>query len=341
MGYYFAMCKSDLNDFFSSTGSTNGLIDVAIGVTIKTFSCRIVKEHENTISSTVTLEIDQNIDKETSCRILILIPKYYPIGDKIKVHLVNYMDEAYIESDYNNYRKNKVKHRYYFALDKEQQKKFIKWTGNVDERKNHIIMMNWANADRDLFTVTHIKDDHLKDYNVYYIMINSEQFHTSKDFCGGYPKQVYKSFVDEEFDTINFFTTIDAVYSYINELKHNDIEMPWSRSCVNVKQAFGTSIENKSLKSLKSLYPHTDHWLDRYVNECPVYPPINTYVKYNENEVKFAYDLYKEKTMTIKDIKINGPATIIFWADNTKTIVKCQHGEQNDPEKGVIMEKTQ
>lgn len=32
----------------------------------------------------------------------------------------------------------------------------------------------------------------------------------------------------------------------------------------------------------------------------------------------------------------NGPATIVFWKDGTKTVVKC-HDEDYDPEKGLAM----
>ena len=38
----------------------------------------------------------------------------------------------------------------------------------------------------------------------------------------------------------------------------------------------------------------------------------------------------------IKDVKFNGPATIVFWSDNTKTVVKA-HDEVFDPEKGLAM----
>ena len=38
----------------------------------------------------------------------------------------------------------------------------------------------------------------------------------------------------------------------------------------------------------------------------------------------------------IKKVKFNPPATIVFWTDNTKTVVKCQ-GEDYDPEKGLAM----
>lgn len=39
----------------------------------------------------------------------------------------------------------------------------------------------------------------------------------------------------------------------------------------------------------------------------------------------------------IKDIKVNGPATIVFWADGTKTVVKRFPTETQDVEKAVAM----
>ena len=38
----------------------------------------------------------------------------------------------------------------------------------------------------------------------------------------------------------------------------------------------------------------------------------------------------------IKKVKFNPPATIVFWTDNTKTVVKCKD-EDYDPEKGLAM----
>lgn len=39
----------------------------------------------------------------------------------------------------------------------------------------------------------------------------------------------------------------------------------------------------------------------------------------------------------IVDVIFNDPATIVFWSDNTKTVVKTQDGESYDPEKGMAM----
>ena len=42
-------------------------------------------------------------------------------------------------------------------------------------------------------------------------------------------------------------------------------------------------------------------------------------------------------TPEIKNVIFNPPATIVFWNDNTKTVVKCQNYEAFDPEKGITM----
>lgn len=43
------------------------------------------------------------------------------------------------------------------------------------------------------------------------------------------------------------------------------------------------------------------------------------------------------KTMKIKKVIFNEPATIVIWADGSKTVVKTQDGETYDPEKGLAM----
>ena len=66
-------------------------------------------------------------------------------------------------------------------------------------------------------------------------------------------------------------------------------------------------------------------------------------------KIKERIDFYRnycaQKTMskkvmalcTIKRVIFNDPATIILWADGTKTVVKCAKDETFDPEKGLAM----
>lgn len=64
--------------------------------------------------------------------------------------------------------------------------------------------------------------------------------------------------------------------------------------------------------------------------------------------IKRIHDLSNEKdtaadlnnlynSFEVKDILVNGPATIVFWADGTKTVVKCGPGDSYDIEKAVAM----
>lgn len=74
---------------------------------------------------------------------------------------------------------------------------------------------------------------------------------------------------------------------------------------------------------------------------------------YNGNEFRFEGVLYVDKPVTyndvldflvdpehhnmvIKKVIFNDPATIVIWADGTKTIVKSDN-EKYDPEKGLAM----
>ena len=62
-------------------------------------------------------------------------------------------------------------------------------------------------------------------------------------------------------------------------------------------------------------------------------------LNYKKDYVSYAEKIRKSLTnpLTIKNVIFNEPATIVFWADGTKTVVKCQDGDVFDPEKGLAM----
>ena len=51
---------------------------------------------------------------------------------------------------------------------------------------------------------------------------------------------------------------------------------------------------------------------------------------------KVAYNSMWKRTK-IKNVIFNDPATIVFWSDGTKTVVKCGENDIYDPEKGLAM----
>lgn len=63
---------------------------------------------------------------------------------------------------------------------------------------------------------------------------------------------------------------------------------------------------------------------------------------YDKHLIKKALNSIYGKSGTINSLKIekvihNNPATIVFWSDGTKTVVKAQDGDVYDPEKGLAM----
>lgn len=58
------------------------------------------------------------------------------------------------------------------------------------------------------------------------------------------------------------------------------------------------------------------------IDEC-----ANSYIEYCKNDAN----------TVIEKVIFNNPATIVFWSDGTKTVVKCSENDVYDPEKGLAM----
>lgn len=71
-----------------------------------------------------------------------------------------------------------------------------------------------------------------------------------------------------------------------------------------------------------------------------VYPDIDDYL---QHDIAITKALINSKygvpkmTMAIKNVIFHDPATIVYWEDGSKTVVKCQSGDIFDPEKGLAM----
>jgi len=57
----------------------------------------------------------------------------------------------------------------------------------------------------------------------------------------------------------------------------------------------------------------------------------------NENLPKYSAPTKPTNHPSIKNVIFNDPATIVLWADGTKTIVKSSENDIYDPEKGLAM----
>lgn len=67
--------------------------------------------------------------------------------------------------------------------------------------------------------------------------------------------------------------------------------------------------------------------------------PDTDYTRYARKDVELTQQVISKMRVSfeIKNVIFNDPATIVMWADGTKTIVKCQPGDIYSPELGLAM----
>ena len=57
----------------------------------------------------------------------------------------------------------------------------------------------------------------------------------------------------------------------------------------------------------------------------------------NMNPIERAITCKRFHHQPIKKVIFSNPATIVFWNDGSKTVVKCSERDEYDPEKGLAM----
>lgn len=88
-------------------------------------------------------------------------------------------------------------------------------------------------------------------------------------------------------------------------------------------------LENKLKEYSNCKQLDLDAVCERYaINDALITSELSKYVGCDLNHTKIPH---------IENVIFNNPATIIFWKDGTKTVVKAQDGEAYDPEKGLAM----
>lgn len=98
--------------------------------------------------------------------------------------------------------------------------------------------------------------------------------------------------------------------------------------------------EEKPMKFKKCLNcTHADNpWRCACCYDANMFAPIEktftTEKEYNKMYKK-PIDPIGYRTPAIKNVIFSGPATIIFWEDNTKTVVKCDKDDVYDPHTGL------
>ena len=80
----------------------------------------------------------------------------------------------------------------------------------------------------------------------------------------------------------------------------------------------------------------------RYVDSDQLSQLERDYIESDMNELTKLYKEFSKMNSKsihnkIKKVIFNDPATIVFWSDGKKTVVKCGERDIYDPEKGLAM----
>ena len=99
-------------------------------------------------------------------------------------------------------------------------------------------------------------------------------------------------------------------------------------------------IQDSVTKEINKMYENDIHQMIR--SEFDPYTYVNLRAKINSNRkaISMAAMTQINPKIAIKKVIFNDPATIVFWLDGTKTVVKqqsCDKKKKFDPEKGLAM----
>lgn len=114
----------------------------------------------------------------------------------------------------------------------------------------------------------------------------------------------------------DLYETEGAAFGFHYSMNYNSIEC-----CYNV--VCNRAMANKIIEASKK-YHYDKKWYDKILGKEEPKTPT----KYN----------YSSRRIPIPVKIINqGPATIVFWDDKTKTIVKCSDNDEFDPDMAITM----
>lgn len=120
---------------------------------------------------------------------------------------------------------------------------------------------------------------------------------------------------------------------YIGETDTNVRDTPKSW-VVQIVHHTGTTIGRRTISSQIGFVVSYNDVEYVYTGPEKGWVAINNYRK-EETTMPVRYDRVYPR-LAIKKVIFNAPATIVFWDDGTKTVVKCEN-EEYDPEKGLAM----
>lgn len=137
-------------------------------------------------------------------------------------------------------------------------------------------------------------------------------------------------------------------YTYFGNIREDDYEWVigvdvWDRITSNINSfGFSLSYTNTDEEPIYKIFDIEVTISTRELNTITLRKKIERKNEMSTNYYKSfkatsTERVYPKPIPTINNVIFNDPATIVFWRDGSKTVVKCQDGDIYDPEKGLAM----
>jgi len=347
---YFKMYEKDKDNFLYE-GEGNGLFSGSVVAKMcgmeKSFLVSIARTQVRPYDpnrNTIVFALDYDEGVHTDSLILASKFKRNRATEFIKVYLYDDVEDTKIHVDYyQGYEVKKEKKKYYISMPMSMMCDYLCY--EIDH--NYIIIKDQIDkklkkVNAKLVAIT--KDDNR------ILEIEIEPIHVESTYNGFKGVILLYTSTDENktnYKGIKIFEVLDAAFKYETPRITNKLEEQWSWDYkplnMSKKEAkFGDYSDFMGIVRPRSINDIWGPWTHKTPTDDEKKweewsHELKNYVNYAKADAEATSKLYEERRMTIKDVKKNGPATIIFWLDGDKTIVKCQPGDQDDIEKGVIM----
>lgn len=89
------------------------------------------------------------------------------------------------------------------------------------------------------------------------------------------------------------------------------------------------------VEPLETKYTYTTTYDPFTAEFCGSYKVVDMIMNNIRNDLKYQMDI--KPYFNIKKVIFNNPATIVYWEDGTKTVVKCGKDDTFDAEKGLAL----
>ena len=133
------------------------------------------------------------------------------------------------------------------------------------------------------------------------------------------------------------FNNAEQANEFLDFIRENEIPFEATKRCydyLNTKFVFECEMDETEARIAETLINREDN-LKGQLSSKTVFEKL--FWNHNPDEPFIKLNSNKKAIPELKELVFNDPATIIFWEDGTKTIVKTQNGEPFDKEKGFCM----